>query len=383
MPQPTNVGFVKNPPMRILLSILPLLAFCAGCASPYWQNRRADAADVFTATVGLGYGATARIGPFHTGLGANFDFYGMEAGEVGELSEFYSIIKGGGWIAEDHSFLLQGDSGICLGPRCEARGKAIAYRSSNWSFWNPPPPESPNPARWTQMEVAAGLVGGIRLGFNPGEVLDFIVGFLGLDLYGDDLEGLPDDWETLAKCRRVEGEARRVAANRRRLRFDKWSGKDTPALRDWRGWVPDLTAPGRTVTKTDHAGQLVRMDGETRMESGWRLSQPYPPHPNWTNSWSVVVHGFATPTEARERLFCLLDESSRLAKPYRRTGPDAPGDVCFIHPSKDGKIQSVRFARDGVVVSIVEFSYGPESDVLALARSLDAQILATLKSNEK
>ena len=62
------------------------------------------------------------------------------------------------------------------------------------------------------MEVAAGLVGGIRLGFNPGELLDFIMGFLGLDLYGDDLEGLPDDWAELAERRRAEGKARRLAA---------------------------------------------------------------------------------------------------------------------------------------------------------------------------
>ena len=164
-----------------------LAAFCAGCASPYWQNRCADAADVFTATVGLGYGATARVGPFHTGLGANFDFYGMEAGEVGELSEFYSIIKGGGWIAEDDCTFFHGCSEINLGPRSVARGKAIAYHPSDVPFWNPPPPDSPNPARWTQIEVAAGLLGGIRLGFNPGELLDLLLGFFGADLYGDDI----------------------------------------------------------------------------------------------------------------------------------------------------------------------------------------------------
>ena len=197
---------------RTITALLALLALCSGCVSPYWQNRCADAADVFTATVGLGYGATARVGPFHTGLGANFDFYGMEAGEVGELSEFYSVIKGGGWIAEDDCTFFHGCSEINLGPRSVARGKAIAYHPSDVPFWNPPPPESPNPARWTQIEVAAGLLGGIRLGFNPGELLDFIMGFLGLDLYGDDLEGLPDDWAELAERRRAEGKARRVAA---------------------------------------------------------------------------------------------------------------------------------------------------------------------------
>ncbi len=65
--------------MKRLILLLPAM-LCAGCASPYWQNRRADAADVFTATAGIGLGATARIGPLHAGLGVNADLYGIEAG---------------------------------------------------------------------------------------------------------------------------------------------------------------------------------------------------------------------------------------------------------------------------------------------------------------
>ena len=197
--------------MRLLLFILPLFALCMGCASPYWQDRRADAADVFTATVGIGYGATARIGPVHTGLGINMDLYGLEAGEVGELTDSTQI-KYDGPVAVDYCVVFQGDSGIHLGPNCSARGKQVAFGSYGVPFWNPPPPESPNPARWTQIEVAAGLVGGVRLGFNPGELLDFVLGFLGLDLYGDDLEGLPNDWVELAERCHAEGEARRIAA---------------------------------------------------------------------------------------------------------------------------------------------------------------------------
>ena len=58
---------------------------------------------------------------------------------------------------------------------------------SGCPFWTPPPPESPNPARWTQIEVAIGLIGDVRLGFNPGELLDLLLGFFGADLYGDDI----------------------------------------------------------------------------------------------------------------------------------------------------------------------------------------------------
>ena len=39
-----------------------------------------------------------------------------------------------------------------------------------------------------QFEVAAGLGGTVRLGFNPGEFIDFICGWFTIDIYGDDIE---------------------------------------------------------------------------------------------------------------------------------------------------------------------------------------------------
>jgi hypothetical protein len=37
------------------------------------------------------------------------------------------------------------------------------------------------------MELAIGVGLTLRVGFNPGELLDLLVGFASLDLYGDDL----------------------------------------------------------------------------------------------------------------------------------------------------------------------------------------------------
>ena len=45
----------------------------------------------------------------------------------------------------------------------------------------------PHLPSWTHLEAAAALGVGVRLGFNPGELLDFLLGFFGADLYGDDL----------------------------------------------------------------------------------------------------------------------------------------------------------------------------------------------------
>ena len=39
-----------------------------------------------------------------------------------------------------------------------------------------------------QVEAVVGLGPSIRLGFNPGELLDFILGWTTLDIYKDDLE---------------------------------------------------------------------------------------------------------------------------------------------------------------------------------------------------
>ena len=181
--------------MKRPLLLLPLLALAAGltsgCASPYWQNRRADAADVFTATIGVGLGTTARIGPLHAGLGGNFDLYGIEAGKVGELGNTSALVlDSGGQYAGDACLIAWGTSHIDLLGDGRARGKQVYSNrgSSEWiPFWDPPKPESQNPARWTQIEVAVGLLGGVRLGFNPGELFDFILGFFGEDIYGDDL----------------------------------------------------------------------------------------------------------------------------------------------------------------------------------------------------
>ena len=158
-----------------------LALLCAGCASPYWQDRRADAADVFTAAVGIGLGATARIGPLRAGLGAHYDLYGVEAGETGELGTPAGLVVAGP-SAGEVSFLLWGESGTDLYGSAARRGKnhcsIIASPTGGLGpvpLWDPPGPAGGNPARWTQIEVAAGLLGGVRLGFNPGELLDFVL----------------------------------------------------------------------------------------------------------------------------------------------------------------------------------------------------------------
>ena len=60
-----------------------------------------------------------------------------------------------------------------------------------------------------QIDLSVGLIASVRLGFNPGELLDFLIGLVGFDLYGDDLAGSKEDWETLAMKRREKSKAKR------------------------------------------------------------------------------------------------------------------------------------------------------------------------------
>ena len=46
---------------------------------------------------------------------------------------------------------------------------------------------------FTQFTVSAGLLGSLRLGLNPGEFVDFILGFFGADIYSDDVEEERDE----------------------------------------------------------------------------------------------------------------------------------------------------------------------------------------------
>ena len=46
----------------------------------------------------------------------------------------------------------------------------------------------PDASYYTQIEAVVGAGPSVRLGFNPGELLDFILGWTTIDIYKDDLE---------------------------------------------------------------------------------------------------------------------------------------------------------------------------------------------------
>ncbi len=181
--------------MRRILFLLALsagvLVLGTGCAgSGYFASRGRDAADIFTLTLGTGFGVKARIGPVQPAILMNHDITGLRAGEG-----VYSNLD------EDHNWEIyfpvpisdkRGTCGIGYYNTREIatkRGKQIREISPIPLVVVPDlePGEEPTfDPQYTQIEVAGGAILTVRAGFNIGEFLDFLLGWFTVDLYDDD-----------------------------------------------------------------------------------------------------------------------------------------------------------------------------------------------------
>lgn len=118
--------------------------------------------------------ATVQLGPFMTGLGiAGGSGFGLRSGGMGVYdTEEMNLLYGG--LKE---FVPRGVD--------QQRGKgydfdyvAIPHTGSASNGW----------FNWFQIEAALGIVVGVRAGFNPAEMLDFVLGWTTVDICHDDLE---------------------------------------------------------------------------------------------------------------------------------------------------------------------------------------------------
>lgn len=184
-----------------------LVAFLSGCASTgYWANRRRDAADVVTLTVGAGVGVKAHVGPLQLGMffncaeaglrGGGFVKNGMfEQSEMGWPKSFDAIFwafggeffegsplsleRGKSYTAATFMYLTAAfpeslPASVFNGPKKTERPSGIVPK------YNPVP-------YWTQIEAALGIGGTLRAGLNLGEFIDLVLGFTTLDIFGDDV----------------------------------------------------------------------------------------------------------------------------------------------------------------------------------------------------
>ncbi len=162
-------------------------------------DRRRDAADIFTATVGHGYGVKAQAGPLAAGVAVIMDHQGLRGGALAEFPRGC-----GGWDMIDvnvlgfggQRFNVSSSNTVDYGARnhetLEARNKTynapsiagltipLAVEGDKWTRGHL--------YRLTQLELAVGVGPAVRIGFNPGELLDFILGWFLIDIYNDDIE---------------------------------------------------------------------------------------------------------------------------------------------------------------------------------------------------
>lgn len=193
----------------------------AGCRHSAWlAERRRDLADVGTASVGLGLGAQLRLGALHlTPLMLQTESAGLRGGEwfrapsliddvecppqeVGMLwwsSSVWDLPEG----CPDRDRLRQrGKAHLTTPLYLPATAKLHDLHSDTPPFLSLPrstwPAEKLSlpryPTAWhTQIEVSLALLGSLRLGVNPGELADFLLGWIQIDLYRDDLWGVPPE----------------------------------------------------------------------------------------------------------------------------------------------------------------------------------------------
>jgi hypothetical protein len=165
-----------------------------GCS--YLNNRFHDASDIINISGGYGLGASAQGGPLIAGLYGGSDITGIRSGTA-----FFSTEHDNGQLtttamnikffysneSQNSNIKLRGKDINAFGPFITPNGSMAHSHVSN------------NPAHYTQIEAVAGLGLSIRLGFNPGELLDFLLGFAAIDIFNDDIAGKTTDPHPIEK----------------------------------------------------------------------------------------------------------------------------------------------------------------------------------------
>ncbi len=248
--------------IAVLAFICSLALMGSGCATRgYFADRLGDAGDIFTATVGIGAGAKVRVGPIQPALIFNHDIAGLQIGrlfagplfpeygfERGEYEVFCPfplrfIVGSVGWLPP-HPF-ADPETRWRLGrgyrpPNYHGYwivGKNRAYTPWAYREMYRTEPRVGSASLFpcivfscpiqhnAQIEVAGGLGLTARVGFNPVELLDFVLGWFRIDLCNDDRN------YKLHKTRRmIEGEWELVEPER--LSSDKF-----PLLAKGNSWI--------------------------------------------------------------------------------------------------------------------------------------------------
>jgi len=174
-----------------------------GCASAYWGDRWNDAKDVFTCAVGLGLGAKGRVGPLQAPLIVQSDYCGLRCGEAFASpmrDDFWTYVSEAGHVVEsplpvylrDYGTFYSGYETFDPGGLSDVRHKRVRSQGMGPVTYDG---DEKNYAFYSQIEATAGALVSVRVGVNPGELVDALVGFTTLDLMGDDVNRGEATWK--------------------------------------------------------------------------------------------------------------------------------------------------------------------------------------------
>lgn len=191
----------QNNSAGVLLTVATLGT--GGCVSTYWANRGRDAKDVLTCAVGLGLGAKARVGPLQAPVIVQSDYAGLRCGEFFASpmrDDFWTYVSEAGHVVDqplvmyvpEFDTLYSGYEVFDPGGLAAIRHKRVS--SQGMGIYATLDGDPLNFGFYSQIECTVGAVLSVRLGVNPGELVDCLLGFAGLDLFADDMKTEGDLW---------------------------------------------------------------------------------------------------------------------------------------------------------------------------------------------
>lgn len=181
------------------LSLLCLLVLGGGCApvGRYFASRGGDLSDAVQFALG-GPAVGAHVEATFL-LNGGLDLWKAYGDQGGTLGNFRGRVPGFGEFAA-YSILLFHARGVDSDPLERDPDDAGDFppvhagfpthaHELGRAFEETPAPENLRLLRWLDVEVNAAAILGVRVRFSPGELVDFLVGWFGLDPGGDDLRG--------------------------------------------------------------------------------------------------------------------------------------------------------------------------------------------------
>ncbi|MCZ6692164.1 MAG: hypothetical protein O7H41_21480 [Planctomycetota bacterium] len=187
--------------------ILPIATGCQTTVGSYLGNRGRDLADCFTIEAGVGYGLGAELklaGLVHIAVGTGLDGSlqaGLRYGDLVPRSETKDEKTGFfGFPIINLLWMFSDQDGYppYLHVSKDAKEEHACYlllpglasyapdRSESWIWTDPKSGWSRLHAFDIEASVYWGIIGA-RAGFSPGEFVDFLLGWFGVDIAGDDV----------------------------------------------------------------------------------------------------------------------------------------------------------------------------------------------------